>query len=333
MVYKKILRGEDLTRNETRDLMDGLLTDRYSEIQKGAVLTALSIKGETATEIGEGVRYLRQRAEYSPCGKGAIDIVGTGGDGLNTINISTASSFVAAAAGALVIKHGNRSVSSKSGSSDLLSALGADITKLNKTCDTAYKKSRLTFLYAPHYHPVLKSIGPVRRELGTRSIFNLMGPLANPSSPDYILLGVYSDDLMEKMAVILMDLGIKRGMVVHGVDDGVDEISVSGPTKVIEISCGKIKRYNLNPEELGLRRSEVSQIEGGSPCENAKHITNIFLGRDRGAKRDAVVINSGAALYVSGVADTIIEGVRMAEISIDSGETYKKMKEYIEVSR
>ena len=331
MTYKKVLSGKELTRNEMRLLMEGILENKYTDIQRGAILTALSVRGETSIEVGEGVKYLREIAQEAPDGKGAIDIVGTGGDGLNTINISTASSFIVAAAGTKVIKHGNRSVSSKSGSSDLLEALGADINTLKSTDKAALEKTGITFLYAPHYHPALKNIGPVRRELGTRSIFNLMGPLANPSSPDYILLGVYSEDLMEKMASVLKDLGIKKAMVVNGVEDGADEISICGPTKVIEIEGEKIKRYNIHPEQLGLRRGSIKEIIGGTPEENAHYIKEIFLGRDRGAKRDALVINAATALYISGRVDTLIEGVTAARETIDSGKVYKKLEEYLEV--
>lgn len=331
MEYKKVLSGKELTRSEMRILMEGILENKYTDIQKAAILTALSVRGETSIEVGEGVRYLREIAHEAPSGKDAIDIVGTGGDGLNTINISTASSFIVAAAGAKVIKHGNRSVSSKSGSSDLLEALGVDINTLKDTDKAALEKTGITFLYAPHYHPALKGIGPVRKELGTRSIFNLMGPLANPSSPDYMLLGVYSEDLMEKMASILKDLGIKKAMVVHGVEDGADEISICGPTKVIEIEGEKIKRYNIYPEQLGLKTGSIVDIEGGTPEENAHYIKEVFLGRDKGAKRDVLIINSAAALYISGRVDTLIEGVVAAREIIDSGKAYKKLKEYLEV--
>lgn len=333
MAYRKLLDGNNLEENEVREIMSGILGDQYSDIQKGAILTAFSIKGESAVEIGSGVKYLKELASPAPCGKGAIDIVGTGGDGLNTINISTASSFIAAAAGAKVLKHGNRSVSSKSGSSDLLEALGIDVNNLKEKGDKAYEDTNISFLYAPLYHPALKSIGPVRRDLGVKSIFNIMGPLANPSSPDYMLLGVYSEGLMEKMALSLQNIGVKRAMVVHGVEEGCDEISICGTTKVIEIAGTKLKRYNINPEELGLKKRDIKEIEGGTPVENARHIENVFLGTDKGAKRDALVINTAGALYISGKTDTLIEGIKVAKDTIDSGKAYEKLREYVEAVR
>ncbi|GLI55952.1 anthranilate phosphoribosyltransferase [Propionigenium maris DSM 9537] len=333
MIYRKVMRGEVLEGGEVRELLEGLLNDKYTDIQTGAILTALSVRGESPREIEEGVRYLREIAEISPEGRGAIDIVGTGGDGLNTINISTASAFIAAAAGARVLKHGNRSVSSSSGSSDLLEALGIDLNNLKDKTERVYKDTGMTFLYAPHYHPALKAVGGVRRELGVRSIFNLMGPLANPSSPDYILLGVYSEELMEGMVSILRGLGIKRGMVVHGVEDGADEISICGTTKVIEISGSKVRRYNIHPEELGLKMGRLEEIQGGGPKENAKLIKEVLAGRDTGAKRDALIINSAAALYLTGRAETLIEGVVLARETIASGRAYSKLQEYVEAVR
>lgn len=333
MVYRKVMDGEVLDGKEVRELMTGLLNDRYTDVQMGALLTALSVRGETPREIEEGVRYLREIAEPSPKGTGAIDIVGTGGDGLNTINISTASAFIAAAAGVKVLKHGNRSVSSTSGSSDLLEALGIDLNSLKDRDKDIYRDTGMTFLYAPHYHPALKAVGGVRRELGVKSIFNLMGPLANPSSPDHILLGVYSEELMEGMASILKGLGVKKGMVVHGVEDGEDEISICGTTKVIEITGNRMRRYNIHPEELGVRRGRLEEIVGGSPMENAQLIKDVLIGKDTGAKKDALVINSAAALYLAGRVETLIEGVALARETIESGRAYSKLQEYVEAVR
>ena len=333
MVYKKLMRGEVLERSEITEVMTGLLNNRYSDIQKGAILTALSVREERAHEIEEGVKYLRKIAASAPSGTDAIDIVGTGGDGLNTINISTASSFVVAAAGVKVLKHGNRSVSSSSGSSDLLEALGIDLNNLKERDEEIYRETGMTFLYAPHYHPSLKAVGDVRRGLGVKSIFNIMGPLANPSSPDYILLGVYSEDLMERMASILKGLGVKKGMVVHGTEDGADEISICGATKVIEISENKLKRYTIHPEELGLKKRSIEDIKGGAPLENAKLITKVFLGEDTGAKKDALIINSAGALYLAGRVETLVEGVALARKTIESGRAYSKLQEYVEAVR
>ena len=333
MVYKKLMNGNTLEEAEVKEIMSGILGDQYSDIQKGAILTAFGVKGETASEITAGVRYLKEMASSAPCGRGALDIVGTGGDGLNTINISTASSFIAAAAGVKVLKHGNRSVSSSSGSSDLLEALGIDVNKLSENIDAIYKDTNMSFLYAPHYHPTLKNIGSVRKDLGVRSIFNIMGPLANPSSPDYMLLGVYSEDLMEKMAVALQDLGVKRAMVVHGVDEGCDEISICGPTKVIEINATnqkKLKRYNINPEELGLKRRSIKDIEGGTPKENATYIKNIFLGKGSEPMKDSLIINTAGALYITGTSNTLLEGVDAARAMLESGRALTKLSEYVE---
>lgn len=333
MVYKKLMNGNTLEETEVREIMSGILGDKYSDIQKGAILTAFGVKGETASEITAGVRYLKELASSAPCGRDALDIVGTGGDGLNTINISTASSFIAAAAGVKVLKHGNRSVSSRSGSSDLLEALGIDVNKLKENIDTTYKNTNMSFLYAPHYHPALKNIGPVRKDLGVRSIFNIMGPLANPSSPDYMLLGVYSEDLMEKMAVTLQNLGVKRAMVVHGVDEGCDEISICGPTKVIEINTvngRKLKRYNINPEELGLKRRSIEEIQGGTPKENATYIKNIFLGSGSEAMKDSLIINTAGSLYITGRVNTLLEGAGVAKTMLESGKALKKLREYVE---
>lgn len=328
MEFKKLMEGEILQRRELRNILKGILEGEFTEIQTGAILTALSVRGEEVHEIEEGVRYLLELAEEAPCGRGAIDIVGTGGDGLNTINISTASSFVAAAAGARVLKHGNRSVSSTSGSSDLLEALGIPVTALKEKNKRIYEESGMAFLYAPQYHPALKSVGPVRKDLGVRSIFNIMGPLANPSTPDFFLLGTYSEDLQEKMAAILRGLGVKRAMVVHGVEDGCDEISICGATKVIEIDGQSLRRYNIHPEELGLTKRSVDDIRGGTPGENARFIGDVLEGRDSGARKDAIVINTAGALYISGVADTLLEGVALARDTIESGRAFEKLEEY-----
>lgn len=329
--YKKLLTGNTLSPKEFNIIFKNLISLELCDTKKVAILTALSVRKESIEEISEGVKILREISQDSPNGEGAIDIVGTGGDGLNTINISTASAFIVSAAGGKVIKHGNKSATSKSGSSDFLEALGINLDKIKERNFDIYKETDLTFLYAPHYHPTLKNVAHIRKELGVKSIFNILGPLANPSSPDYMLLGVYSEELLDKMADILIKIGVKKAMVVHGVKNGCDEVSICGPTKVVEINRDKKIHYTISPLDFGLDIYNIEDIKGGSAKDNAKFIREVFSGENMGAMKSALIINSGVALYINGICDSIKLGVELATETIENKKALAKLIEYLEV--
>ena len=325
----KVCDGISLTEEEAYKAMDIIMSDRATNAQIAGLLTALRMKGETIDEITGFAKVMRAKmADLKNC-EHTLDIVGTGGDLAFTFNISTTSSFVIAGAGQPVAKHGNRSVSSKSGAADVLESLGV---KINTTPDEAAKcigETGISFLFAQNYHAAMRFVGPARKQLGIRTVFNVLGPLANPAKAEYMILGVCDENLLELMARVLMNLGIKAAMLVMG-RDRLDEISISDKTAVCEINGGKIIKYDIDPRDYGMRLYSKSDVVGGTPEENAKTTLGILKGEITGAKRDIVLLNSGCALYITGKAKSIEEGIEMAKDSIDNGKAYEKLLELIE---
>ena len=324
----KVINNEDLTYEEALETMKEIMTGEASQIQMAAFLTALRMKGETITEITACAKGMRAVGTHLQPKKEALEIVGTGGDEVGTFNISTTSAFVIAAAGAKVAKHGNRSVSSKSGAADVLEALGAKIGLTPEESKKCLDKVGAAFLFAQTHHGSMKYAGPVRAQLGVRSVFNILGPLANPAMTNYIVLGVYEKELVRPMADVMKNLGVKRALIVYG-DDGLDEISISSTTSVCEINGDEIKEYMIDPEELGLTLAKKEDIVGGTADENAIITKDILTGKEQGAKRDIVLLNAGAALYTIGKAETIKDGVKLAAEMIDSGKANEKLEQFI----
>lgn len=325
----KVVNGESLTEDEAYSAMDIITCDRATLAQTSSLLTAMSIKGETIDEITGFAKVMREKAAKLKNCSDSVDIVGTGGDMSNSFNISTTSSFVIAGAGQKVAKHGNRSASSKSGAADCLEALGVKIASVPEQAEKCIEKVGISFLFAQSYHPAMRFVGPVRKQIGTKTVFNIMGPLLNPAFAEYMVLGVYSPDIMENMANVLIKLGIKRAMLVYG-NDKIDEISISDSTTVCEINNGKIEKYEISPEDFGFNRASKEDVKGGTPEENAQITRDILSGKEQGAKRDIVLLNAGCALYVTGNAETIADGIKLAEKSIDSGKALRKLEELIE---
>jgi len=326
--YSKLMQKQNLTMQEAESCMDMLMSGQATQLQIAAVLTALATKGETPDEIAGFAKGMRAKASLVPDEADSIDIVGTGGDQCASFNISTTSAFVAAAAGAKVAKHGNRSVSSKSGAADVLEALGVKIASKPEQAKKCLETTRLSFLFAQSYHASMRFVGPVRGQLGVRTVFNILGPLTNPAKADYIVLGVYEKSLTEIMARVLQQVGIKRAMVVFG-NDVMDEISVSDATTVTEVNGDDFRTYEITPEQFGLKRYQKSEIVGGTPAENAQITRGILDGSVTGAKRDIVLMNAGAALYTYGVADTLADGIQKAAEAIDNGSALAKLDEFI----
>lgn len=327
----KVTDGISLTCEEAMDAMDIIMNGNATDAQIAGFLTALRIKGETVDEITGFAKIMREKANTIEGCRDAVDIVGTGGDLASTFNISTTSSFVIAGCGAKVAKHGNRSVSSKSGAADVLESLGVKISSAPEQAKEMVDNIGISFLFAQSYHGSMRYVGPARRDLGIRTVFNILGPLANPANTDYILLGVYDKNLLEPMAGVLMNLGIKRAMLVYG-NDRLDEISISDTTSVCEIKDGKTSFYEINPEDYGMKMAEKSDIVGGTATENAKITLGILKGEIQGAKRDIVLLNAGCALYITGKAGSISEGINLAKASIDGGWALAKLKQLIEYS-
>ena len=304
------------------------ITAKATPVQMSAYLTALSIKGETIDEITASAAGMRAHCIKLLHNMDVLEIVGTGGDGSNSFNISTTSSLVIAAAGVPVAKHGNRAASSKSGAADVLEALGVNISIPPEKSAQLLKDISICFLFAQNYHVAMKYVAPIREELGIRTVFNILGPLSNPAGANMELMGVYDESLVEPLAQVMAKLGVSRGMVVYG-KDSLDEISMCAPTAVCEIKDGWFQSYELTPEQFGYERCDKSQLTGGSPQENAEITKAILEGREKGAKRQAVCLNAGAALYITGKAETIEQGVRMAESLIDDGSALRKLEEFI----
>ncbi|SDW59177.1 anthranilate phosphoribosyltransferase [Marininema mesophilum] len=321
-----LVDGNNLTQDESSQLMRAMMDGEISPAQAGAVLTTLRMKGETVNELAGLAKVMREKALRLPSmDPAAVDICGTGGDGGRTFNISTAAAIVAAATGVKVAKHGNRAVSSKSGSADVLEALGVDIQQDENTATRALKEQGICFLFAPLFHQAMKNVMPIRRELGFRTCFNLLGPLANPARVTRQLVGVYDSSLTEPVAKVLQLLGIERAMVVAGLD-GIDEISVTGETQISELKDGQVKTYSITPEEMELNTTTLAQLSGGDAQQNAQIIHQVFLG-EQGPKRDVILANAGAVITIAGHTATIQEGIRLAAEAIDSGMALAKLEQ------
>lgn len=327
---QKLVNKEDIGYDMAKEVMNEIMSGEASDVLKSAYLTALSMKGETIEEITASALEMRNHGVKLLDDMDVLEIVGTGGDRSNSFNISTTSSIVIAAGGVPVAKHGNRAASSKSGAADVLEALGVNIMVSPAKSAQMLKDINICFLFAQTYHTAMRFVGPVRKELGIRTIFNILGPLANPAGASMQVMGVFSEQLVEPLAKVLSNLGVKRALVVYG-QDKLDEISMSAPTTVCEITEGDFRCYTITPEQFGFERCEKDALVGGTPQENAQ-ITLDILNGVKGPKRNAVVMNSGAALYIAGKAETLEAGFRMAENIIDSGKAKAKLDEFIKVS-
>lgn len=326
----KLTSKQDLSFEMAQGVMDEIMSGEVSNLQIGAYLVALSMKGETIEEITASAKAMRKHAVKLLNEKDVFEIVGTGGDKSNSFNISTTSAIVLSAAGVPVAKHGNRAASSKCGAADVLEALGVNISVSPEKSKEMLNEIGICFLFAQKYHTAMKYVAPVRKELSIRTIFNILGPLSNPAGANMQLMGVYDETLVEQLAQVLLRLGVKKGMVVYGMD-GLDEISISAPTKVCEIRNNCLKSYIINPEELGFKLCKKQDLVGGTANENAKITLDILNGK-KGAKRDAVVLNSAVALYIAKDGITLNDAVSEIENVIDSGKALKKLDDFIRLS-
>ncbi|MCI6841130.1 MAG: anthranilate phosphoribosyltransferase [Clostridiales bacterium] len=330
----KIVNKQDLTYDEAYTVMNEIMSGETTPTQNAAFLAALSTKSaraETTSEIAGCAAAMRDHAVRVESDYDLFEIVGTGGDNAGSFNISTTSALVAAAGGMKVAKHGNRAASSTCGTADCLEALGVNIDQSPDKCRELLDKVGICFFFAQKYHTSMKYVGAIRKELGFRTVFNILGPLTNPGSPKTQLLGVYDEYLVEPLAQVLIDLGVRRGMVVYG-KDKLDEISMSAPTKVCEFKDGWFRSYTISPEDFGLTRCEKKELVGGTPAENAA-ITRAILGGERGPKRDAVLMNAGASLCIGGKADNMADGIKLAGEIIDSGKALETLENFIKVSQ
>lgn len=324
----EVIEGQDLSFEAAKEVMNEIMSGETTPAQMAAFLTGLRMKGETIDEITACATVMREKALKLSPDFPVIDIVGTGGDEAGTFNISTTSAFVVAAGGVPVAKHGNRSVSSKSGAADVLERLGANLSLSAEESGRILKETGMCFLFAQAYHASMRFAGPVRKEMGVRTIFNILGPLANPAGATMQLLGVYDQKLVEPLARVLSNLGVKRGLVVCGCD-GLDEATVTGPTKVCEIRFGELTLYEITPEQFGLNRCSLKNLLGGSPEENAQITRDVLSGALKGPKRDIVVLNSALSLYLGIDGCTISDCVNTANDLIDSGKALLKMEEFV----
>ena len=330
----KIVSKEDLTYDEAYTVMNEIMSGETTATQNAAFLASLSTKSaraETTDEIAGCAAAMRDHATKVETDMDLFEIVGTGGDNAQSFNISTTAAIVAAAGGMKVAKHGNRAASSKSGTADCLEALGVNISQSPARCIELLNEVGMCFFFAQKYHTSMKYVGAIRKELGFRTVFNILGPLTNPGSPSMQLLGVYDDYLVEPLAQVLISLGVKRGMVVYGMDK-LDEISMSAPTKICEIRDGWFKSYLIKPEDFGFTRCTKDELVGGTPEENAAITRAILCGEERGPKRDAVLLNAGAALYIGGKTNRLEYGISMAAGLIDSGKAIETLDKMIAVS-
>ncbi|WP_312653182.1 anthranilate phosphoribosyltransferase [Aminipila sp.] len=326
----KLVNNEDLDYTMAENVMDEIMRGQASDIQKSAYLAAMSMKGETIEEITASAQGMKKHCVKLPHEMEVLEIVGTGGDGSNSFNISTTSALVISAAGVPVAKHGNRAASSKCGAADVLEALGVNINITPEKSAEILKEIGICFLFAQTYHTAMKHVASVRKELGIRTVFNILGPLSNPAGAKMQLMGVYDKSLVEPMARVLLNLGVNNGMVVYG-NDGLDEISVSDITTVCEIRDGIISEYEISPENFGLQRCKKQDLLGGTPMENAEITKNILLG-EKGPKREAVILNSAAALYIAQQVESIKEGIEMAEKMLNTGMAMKQLEKFITLS-
>lgn len=332
----KIVDKRDLTYDEAYAVINEIMEGKTSPTQNAAFLAALSTKStkaETIDEITGCAAAMREHALKVDTGEmDVLEIVGTGGDGAHSFNISTTSAIVAAAGGVKIAKHGNRAASSKCGTADCLEALGVNIDLTPEKCLELLREVGFCFFFAQKYHTSMRFVGPIRKELGIRTVFNILGPLTNPARPKKQLLGVYDPSLVEPLAKVLKKLGVERGMVVYG-QDKLDEISMSSPTFVCEFTEDKFKTYRLTPNQFGFEKCSKTDLLGGTPQENAQITRDILSGKEKGPKRQAVCMNAGAALYLAGKANSVEDGVKIAEQLIDSGKAMAKLEEIIRKSR
>ncbi len=331
-MIKKIVDGNDMTKEESAGVMNEIMSGEATDAQKAAFLTALSIKKETVDEITGAAECMRKHSVKLDHNLDVTEIVGTGGDGSGSFNISTTSAFVVAASGAKVAKHGNRAASSRSGAADVLEELGVNIDLDENESLRLLEETGFCFLFARNFHPAMKNVANVRSQIGIRTIFNILGPLTNPASAKRQLLGVYDKSLLEPMAKVLMNLGVEKGMCVWG-SNGMDEISISAPTYVYEFENGKTKNYTIKPEDFGYNTCDEEEIKGGDPAENARITRDIIYGKDKGAKRDIVCLNAGAALYIAGKADSVSGGVALAQGLLESGKVADTLEKVIRISK
>ena len=331
-ILSKLVAGNDLTKEEAMKAQEMILSGEATQSQIACFLTALRMKGETLDEITGLAMVLRDKANtISPQVDNYVDFVGTGGDCTYSFNISTTSAFVVAAAGVPVAKHGNRSISSKSGAGDVLEALGVNISADPDVVEKCVEEVGIGFMFAPHFNPAMKYVGPVRKEMGIRTVFNILGPLSNPSRAKAMVVGVYSPSLTEVIAGTMANLDVKRGFVVSG-EDNMDEFTLTGPSTVSEIKDGKVETYEITPEQFGLKRCKIEDLQGGDGTVNAQITKDILSGKERGAKREIVLLNAGAALYIGGKAESIEEGIRIAGETIDSGKAMETLEAMVKAT-
>ena len=332
----KLVDGQSLTRGEAALTMEDIMEDRATPAQFGAFVTALRLKGETADEIAGMAEVMRRKAVRVPTDLPVVDTCGTGGDGSGSFNVSTAAAFVVAAAGQPVAKHGNRGMTSKCGSADVLEALGANVTLGPDAVARCIDEVGFGFMFAPAYHPAMKFAAPLRREIGIRTVFNILGPLANPAGAKTQVLGAPSPEAQERLAGALALLGVERALVVHGLE-GLDEVSVSGPTRVVDVYSAGARQFDVRPEDFGLRSANADAVRGGSADENAAIIRRILGGGTKGdiadAQRDIVVLNAAAALVACGRASDLASGVRLASDVVHSGEALARLDAFIRLSQ
>ena len=330
----KIVNKQDLSYDEAYTVMNEIMSGETTPTQNAAFLSALSTKSakaETKDEIAGCAAAMRDHAIRVDTGMDIFEIVGTGGDNAHSFNISTTSAIIAAAGGMKVAKHGNRAASSKCGTADCLEALGVNIQQEPEKCIELLNEVGMCFFFAQKYHTSMKYVGAIRKELGFRTVFNILGPLTNPGRPKYMLLGVYDEYLVQPLAQVLSELGVERGMVVYG-QDKLDEISLSSPTTICEIKDGWYKTRVISPEDFGFEKCTKEDLKGGDPSENAEITRKILSGEEKGPKRNATLLNAGAALYIGGKADTFEDGVKLAAEIIDSGKATATLEKLIEVS-
>ena len=327
----KLSKKEDLSYEMAQAVMDEIMSGEANDIQKSAYLTALAMKGETIDEITASAAGMREHCTRLLNDMDVLEIVGTGGDRSNSFNISTTSALVISAGGVPVAKHGNRAASSKCGAADVLEALGVNISADPAVVEKCVETVGIGFMFAPHFNPAMKYVGPVRKQLGIRTVFNILGPLSNPSRARAMLVGVYSPALTEVIAGTMMNLGVERGMVVSG-EDNMDEITLTGETTVSEIKDGKVTTYTITPEQFGLKRCEIAKLQGGEGAVNAQITRDILSGKEQGPKREIVLLNAGAALYIGKKADSIADGIALAAKTIDSGAAVRTLEAMVQAT-
>lgn len=329
---QKVVDGQNLTMEEAKRVMNILLSGEATQAQIGAILTALRMKGETLDELTGFAAVLKEKAEHiAPNVPNYVDLVGTGGDRTFTFNISTTAAFVTAGAGLPVAKHGNRSISSKSGAGDVLEALGVNIAADPSVVTKCVEEAGIGFMFAQSFNKSMKYVGQARSEMGIRSVFNILGPLANPSDAKCMVVGVYDPSMTEIVANAMSRLGVENGFVVSG-EDHMDEFTITGKTTVSEIKNSKVNTYEVTPEQFGLKRASLEELQGGDGAENAKITKAVLKGEEKGAKRDIVLLNAGATLYAGGMADSIEDGIHKAAEAIDSGKAYETLEKLVKLS-